>query len=105
MTASVRAKVAVPVRAASRCQAEFDPDRCDAQQYPREQQLDDRLAQGRERHARRRVEREAVVPRTLGEDLELLGPARIADVREFFRLYYSPNNASLAIVGDIELGP
>ncbi|HLJ91480.1 MAG TPA: pitrilysin family protein [Candidatus Angelobacter sp.] len=28
--------------------------------------------------------------------------ARIADVREFFRLYYAPNNASLAIVGDID---
>jgi predicted Zn-dependent peptidase len=28
--------------------------------------------------------------------------AQLADVREFFRLYYSPNNASLAIVGDIE---
>jgi zinc protease len=27
--------------------------------------------------------------------------ARLADVREFFRLYYAPNNASLAIVGDI----
>jgi zinc protease len=28
--------------------------------------------------------------------------ARLADVREFFQLYYSPNNASLAIVGDID---
>src|SRR5205823_67667 len=28
--------------------------------------------------------------------------ARIADAREFFRLYYAPNNASLAIVGDID---
>lgn len=28
--------------------------------------------------------------------------ARLEDVREFFRLYYSPNNASLAIVGDID---
>ncbi len=28
--------------------------------------------------------------------------ARLADVREFFRLYYSPNNACLAIVGDID---
>jgi zinc protease len=28
--------------------------------------------------------------------------AKLADVREFFRLYYSPNNASLAIVGDID---
>ena len=27
--------------------------------------------------------------------------ARLEDVREFFRLYYAPNNASLAIVGDI----
>ena len=27
--------------------------------------------------------------------------ARLQDVREFFRLYYAPNNASLAIVGDI----
>src|SRR5580693_7296744 len=28
--------------------------------------------------------------------------ARIQDVRDFFRLYYAPNNASLAIVGDID---
>jgi zinc protease len=28
--------------------------------------------------------------------------ARLADVREFFRLYYSPNNASFAVVGDID---
>ncbi len=28
--------------------------------------------------------------------------ARLEDVREFFQLYYTPNNASLAIVGDID---
>ncbi len=28
--------------------------------------------------------------------------ARLQDVREFFRLYYAPNNASLAVVGDID---
>jgi zinc protease len=28
--------------------------------------------------------------------------ARLADVRDFFRLYYAPNNASLAVVGDID---
>ncbi len=28
--------------------------------------------------------------------------ARLADVRDFFKLYYTPNNASLAIVGDID---
>ncbi len=28
--------------------------------------------------------------------------ARLNDVREFFKLYYAPNNASLAIVGDID---
>jgi zinc protease len=28
--------------------------------------------------------------------------ARLGDVREFFQLYYAPNNASLAIVGDID---
>jgi zinc protease len=28
--------------------------------------------------------------------------ARLKDVREFFKLYYAPNNASLAIVGDID---
>ena len=33
------------------------------------------------------------------EDIEA---ARLGDVRDFFRLYYSPNNASLAIVGDID---
>jgi zinc protease len=29
--------------------------------------------------------------------------ARLADVRNFFQLYYAPNNASLGIVGDIDL--
>jgi len=33
------------------------------------------------------------------EDVEA---ARLNDVREFFRQYYSPNNASLAITGDID---
>ena len=28
--------------------------------------------------------------------------ARLEDVREFFREYYAPNNASMAIVGDID---
>ena len=28
--------------------------------------------------------------------------ARLADVRDFFRLYYAPNNASLTVVGDID---
>ena len=28
--------------------------------------------------------------------------ARLKDVRDFFKLYYAPNNASLAIVGDID---
>ncbi len=28
--------------------------------------------------------------------------ARLEDVRDFFKLYYAPNNASLAIVGDID---
>ena len=28
--------------------------------------------------------------------------ARLADVRDFFKTYYAPNNASLAIVGDID---
>ncbi len=30
--------------------------------------------------------------------------ARLEDVREFFRLYYAPTNASLAVVGDIDPG-
>ncbi len=33
------------------------------------------------------------------EDIEA---ARLHDVQEFFRLFYAPNNASLAIVGDIQ---
>ena len=33
------------------------------------------------------------------EDIEA---ARLSDVREFFRQYYSPNNASLAITGDFD---
>ena len=28
--------------------------------------------------------------------------AELADIRDFFRIYYAPNNASLAIVGDID---
>ncbi len=28
--------------------------------------------------------------------------ARLADIREFFKLYYAPNNASLAVVGDLD---
>lgn len=28
--------------------------------------------------------------------------AKLADIREFFELYYAPNNASIAIVGDID---
>src|SRR5512136_1373262 len=28
--------------------------------------------------------------------------ARLPDVRDFFRRYYAPNNASLAVVGDID---
>ena len=28
--------------------------------------------------------------------------AKLADVKRFFKQYYAPNNASLAIVGDIE---
>jgi len=35
------------------------------------------------------------------EDIEA---ARLNDVREFFRQYYTPNNASLAITGDFEPG-
>jgi zinc protease len=30
--------------------------------------------------------------------------ARLGDIREFFKLYYAPNNASLAIVGDFDKG-
>ncbi len=30
--------------------------------------------------------------------------ARLADIREFFKLYYAPNNASLAVVGDLDRG-
>jgi zinc protease len=29
--------------------------------------------------------------------------ARLADIREFFKLYYRPNNATLALVGDFEI--
>ncbi len=35
-------------------------------------------------------------------DLNDLEAANLADVREFFKLYYSPNNAVLSIVGDID---
>ncbi len=38
---------------------------------------------------------------TIGS-MEDLDAATIADVQEFFRIYYAPNNAVLAIVGDFE---
>src|SRR5690606_20383005 len=37
-------------------------------------------------------------------DLEDLDAATLEDVESFFNTYYSPNNASLAIVGDFEPG-
>jgi predicted Zn-dependent peptidase len=38
---------------------------------------------------------------TIGS-MEDLDDASVADVREFFRIYYAPNNAVLAIVGDFD---
>ena len=38
---------------------------------------------------------------TIG-DIEDLRAMRFEDVQEFFRIYYHPTNASLAIAGDIE---
>ncbi len=35
-------------------------------------------------------------------DLHDIEAAKIADVRQFFKTYYAPNNATLAIVGDID---
>jgi len=40
---------------------------------------------------------------TIGS-MEDLDDATIEDVREFFRIYYAPNNAVLAIVGDFDSG-
>jgi predicted Zn-dependent peptidase len=40
---------------------------------------------------------------TIGS-MEDLDAATIEDVQEFFRIYYAPNNAVLAIVGDFETG-
>jgi len=40
---------------------------------------------------------------TIGS-MEDLDAATIEDVQEFFRIYYAPNNAVLAIVGDFEAG-
>ena len=39
---------------------------------------------------------------TIGS-MEDLGAATIDDIREFFRVYYAPNNAVLTIVGDFEV--
>ena len=38
---------------------------------------------------------------TIGSMADLTG-ATVEDVKQFFRLYYAPNNATLAIVGDID---
>src|SRR2546430_2873669 len=38
---------------------------------------------------------------TIGS-MEDLDAATVADVREFFRIYYAPNNAVLAIAGDFD---
>src|ERR1700759_1451548 len=40
---------------------------------------------------------------TIGS-MEDLDDATIEDVREFFRIYYAPNNAVLTIVGDFDSG-
>ena len=40
---------------------------------------------------------------TIGS-MEDLDAATIDDVREFFRIYYAPNNAVLSVVGDFEIG-
>jgi zinc protease len=40
---------------------------------------------------------------TIGS-MEDLDAATIDDVREFFRIYYAPNNAVLAVVGDFDIG-
>jgi len=36
-------------------------------------------------------------------DLKDLDSAKLADVEKFFKTYYAPNNASLAVVGDFEI--
>ncbi|MBL8179006.1 MAG: insulinase family protein [Bryobacterales bacterium] len=36
--------------------------------------------------------------------MEDLNAATVDDVREFFRIYYAPNNAAVAIVGDVQPG-
>jgi zinc protease len=38
----------------------------------------------------------------IGSHADIEG-AQLSDVREFFKLYYAPNNASVAIVGDIDV--
>jgi zinc protease len=43
-------------------------------------------------------------PYVIGSHADLEA-ARLADVREFFRQYYSPNNASLVITGDFDPAP
>ena len=35
--------------------------------------------------------------------MEDLDAATIDDIREFFRIYYAPNNAVLTVVGDFDL--
>jgi zinc protease len=38
---------------------------------------------------------------TIGDMTDLTN-ASVEDVKQFFRLYYAPNNATLAIVGDFD---
>jgi zinc protease len=43
-----------------------------------------------------------VLNRPLGGDIKDIEAAKLAEVQDFFKTYYAPNNAALAIVGDFD---
>ena len=86
----------------------IDQKRLDAERRDREK----RASAARGQSAVRRLERDAVRPRCIRADYPYYWPvigsmadlsaASLDDVKEFFRTYYAPNNAVIAMSGDFK---